>query len=266
MSGRETRVFGPVVSRRLGMSLGLDLVPMKTCTFNCVYCQLGRTASPTVTRASFCTPDEVVHDALSVLTTRTDIDYATLSGSGEPTLEIAVGEIIRRLKDACPTPVALITNGSLLDQDDVRADVLAADVILPSLDAGTEEIFRLVNRPHGSLTLERLLTGLEKLRHEYTGQIWLEVMLVKGFNDRNEQVRAIAALAKRVRPDRIQLNTVVRPPTEADSRALTLAEMEVAREFFGSETEIIADVSAVPGQGGETATHAQAVQRTCLDG
>jgi wyosine [tRNA(Phe)-imidazoG37] synthetase (radical SAM superfamily) len=224
------------------MSLGVDLVPMKTCSFNCIYCQLGKTQCTTVERRRFSDPEKLVAEVSEVLGSRRDIDYVTLSGSGEPTLELRIGEIVHRLKSVSDKPIAILTNGSMFTNADVREAVLEADLIAPSLDAATEAVFRKVNRPHESVTLDTLVAGLENLRREYTGAIWLEVMLLKCVNDDETHLRKLARLVERIRPDRVQLNTAVRPPADVNVEPLDQQEMETARRIFGPETEIIADV------------------------
>jgi wyosine [tRNA(Phe)-imidazoG37] synthetase (radical SAM superfamily) len=224
------------------MSLGVDLVPMKTCSFNCIYCQLGQTACTTVERGRFSDPEQLVAEVSEVLASRSDIDYITLSGSGEPTLEIGIGEIIHQLKSVSDRPIAILTNGSMFTNAEVREAVLEADLIAPSLDAATEAVFRKVNLPHESITLDSLVAGLEALRHEYKGAIWLEVMLLKGVNDDETHLRKLARLVELIQPDRVQLNTAVRPPADAGVTPLNLQEMEAARRILGPEAEIIADV------------------------
>ena len=243
MSSQQSRVFGPVVSRRLGMSLGVDLVPMKTCSFNCIYCQLGPTPRTTIERKRFSDIDEIVVEVSRVLSSRSDIDYITLSGSGEPTLELGIAEIIHRLKGISRIPIAILTNASMFSNAEARQAVMEADVILPSLDAATEEAFQKINRPHKSITLEKLVTGLEQLRQGYSGKIWLEVMLVRDVNDDELHVRKLAELVERIRPDKAQLNTVVRPPAERDVEPLDQRDMETALRIFGPNAEIIADVA-----------------------
>jgi len=243
MSSQQSRVFGPVVSRRLGMSLGVDLVPMKTCSFNCIYCQLGPTPRTTIERKRFSDIDEIVVEVSRVLSSRSDVDHITLSGSGEPTLEIAIAEIIHRLKGISRIPIAILTNGSMFSDAHVRQGVMDADAILPSLDAATEEVFQRINRPHQSIRLETLVLGLERLRDGYPGKIWLEVMLVRDVNDDELHVRKLAKLVERIRPDKVQLNTVVRPPAERDVEPLDQRDMETALRIFGPNAEIIADVA-----------------------
>lgn len=209
---RTHHVFGPVPSRRLGRSLGVDLVPFKTCSYNCIYCQLGRTTCKTIERKEWVPMEAVLDELKRKLVCRPD--YITLTGSGEPTLHSRLGEIIKHIRALCEVPVAVLTNGSLLWQRQVREELAQADVVLPSLDAGDASKFRFLNRPHPSLTFDRMLEGLVAFRNEFAGQYWLEVFLLGGYTAMEADVMKIAALAKHIRPDRIQLNTVTRPPTE----------------------------------------------------
>ena len=168
------------------------------------------------------------------------LDYITMAGSGEPTLNAGIGEIIAAVKNLTATPVALLTNGSLFYLPEVRAQVAAADVILPSLDAAREETFRQINRPHAGLTLDLVITGLKALRQEFAGQVWLEVVLLKGMNDNPEELAALKSLLAELAPDRVQLNTAVRPTADASARPLTQEEMEAAAAFLGGGAEVIA--------------------------
>jgi len=212
-------VFGPVPSRRLGNSLGVDLLARKACTFDCVYCQLGRTAERTTERRRFVPPDAVVAEVRRVLGSGAAVDYVTLSGSGEPTLSIDLGRVVRAIKGFARVPVAVLTNGSLLGRDDVRADLAEADLVVPSLDAGTQETFERVNRPLG-LQVGEVACGIRGFTLGYAGQVWLEVMIVAGLNDSPDEARAIARLLAGARLDKVQLNTVVRAPAEGWARAV----------------------------------------------
>jgi wyosine [tRNA(Phe)-imidazoG37] synthetase (radical SAM superfamily) len=250
---KETRatphVFGPVPSRRLGRSLGVDLTPRKVCSFDCIYCQVGRTTRRTTEREQFMAAADIVAEVRAKLKTVPRPDYITLSGSGEPTLHAGIGEIIDGIKRITDVPVAVMTNGSLFYNPEVRRACLHADLILPTLDAGDEETFQAINRPALSgvegpaagLTLARVAEGLEALRREYDGKIWLEVFLVEGVNSSPEQVRKIAAVAERIRPDRIQLNTAVRPTAEPDVKALSEAALTELAKLLGPKAEVIAD-------------------------
>lgn len=232
-------VFGPVPSRRLGRSLGVDLVPFKTCTYDCVYCQLGRTTRLTVERREWVPIKAVLAELDSKLACQPD--YITLSGSGEPTLHSQLGDVIEHIKTMTDLPVALLTNGSLLWQKAVREQAALADVVLPSLDAAEPTQFGLINRPHPEITFESYLEGLESFRREFNGQYWLEVMLLDGCTSEPAQVRRLADCIRRIRPDRIQLNTAVRPAAEASVRALSPDRLAVLARCFEPQAEVIAE-------------------------
>ncbi len=228
-------LFGPVLSRRLGLSMGVDLLKYKTCNLDCVYCELGRTACLTSCRDRFVPPEKVLRE----ISARRDepFDHLTFAGSGEPTLCRDLGEILARAKDMIDAPVAVITNSTLLSSPQVRREVALADVVLPSLDASSEDIFRAINRPASVLKIEKIVQGLKDFRKEYSGEIWLEIMLVKGVNDHEAEL--IAGAAESTNPDRVQLNTVVRPPAEPVS-PLSEEEMQKMLEIFPG-AEIIPD-------------------------
>ena len=242
-------IFGPVPSRRLGRSLGIDLVPYKTCTFDCIYCDLGRTTRKTMARQSYVHPEEIQGELelyLSVLDKKPD--YITISGSGEPTLNTNIGEIIQRIKEITSTPVAVLTNSSLLSLDKVRRDLSEADVVLPSLDTITPTLFEYINRPHPSLRIEEIVSGLIQFRKQYRGQIWLEVVFCRGINDDKEEIERLKGVIERIQPDRVQLNTPVRPPAEEFAYPLTLAQLEEIRERLGDKAEIISEFAAPMGE------------------
>jgi wyosine [tRNA(Phe)-imidazoG37] synthetase (radical SAM superfamily) len=210
-------VYGPVPSRRLGQSLGVDPVPFKTCNYNCVYCQLGRTSPLTNRRADFFPVQDILAEAQAALSAHRpgQIDYVTIVGQGEPLLCASLGRLIRGLKALTGIPVAVITNGSLLFMPEMREEVGAADVVMPSLDAADEETFRRVNRPWPRLHIQDIIEGMAALREVLAGQLWVEVMLVKGLNDTEETLLPIAAALKRIRPDQVHVNVPIRPPAEA---------------------------------------------------
>jgi wyosine [tRNA(Phe)-imidazoG37] synthetase (radical SAM superfamily) len=232
-------VFGPVPSRRLGFSLGVDIIPKKVCSFDCIYCQIGKTTRKLVERASYFDTDEIVNEVIEALSQAPHVDYISLSGSGEPTLNADLGRIIGKLKERTRVPVAVITNGSLLFLQDVRRDISAADVVLPSLDAASEDIFRYINRPHGIIEMESIVEGLSAFRHAYEGQIWLEIMLVKDVNDDPDELKALRTIVNSLRLDRVQLNTITRPPSELIGSSLSHEGLTAARDFFGGNCEII---------------------------
>lgn len=237
-------VFGPVPSRRLGLSLGIDLVPFKTCSFDCIYCQLGRTTCKTVQRREWLTWEPVLDELRQCLDDRPD--YITLSGSGEPTLHVGLGELIDRVKCITDTPVAVLTNGSLLWRQDVRRDLLHADLVIPSLDVGDECCLRQVNRPHESLSFERIVEGLIAFREEYRGAYWLEVLVVAPWTAQLERVESIAAWVRRIRPDRVQLNTVTRPPAETFAKPVPRERLVELAKLFDPSAEVVDDYGQSP--------------------
>lgn len=209
-------VFGPVPSRRLGQSLGIDTIPLKTCNWNCVYCQLGRTLPLTNERREYYPAEDILLEAEQALRSHAsgEIDWVTFVGSGEPTLHSRVGELIRRVKGLTPLPVAVITNGSLLYLPEVREELSVADAVLPTLDAGTAALYRKINRTHPETTFERLVEGLVAFRDTYQGRLWVEVMLVSGLNDTSQALEDIAKVLKRIKPDAVHINLPTRPPCE----------------------------------------------------
>ena len=203
-------LFGPVLSRRLGLSMGVDLLPFKTCNLDCIYCELGRTTCLANCRDRFVQPDKVIRE---IRAKKNDgFDHLTFAGSGEPTLSADLGDLIRISKEIVDTPVAVITNSTLFTSERVRKEVASADIVLPSLDAATQGTFKAINRPAPGLRIEDIIEGLRLFRKEFSGEIWLEVMLVKDVNDHEAEM--IANAANSINPDRIQLNTVIRPPAE----------------------------------------------------
>jgi wyosine [tRNA(Phe)-imidazoG37] synthetase (radical SAM superfamily) len=228
-------LFGPVLSRRLGLSMGVDLLRYKTCNLDCVYCELGRTACLTSCRDRFVPKQKVIKEI--ELKRAEPFDHLTFAGSGEPTLSLDLGEIVTQAKKIVEAPVAVITNSSLLSSPSVRKEIAAADVVLPSLDAVSQTAFQAVNRPVPGLLAEEMIQGLKDFRKEFSGEIWLEVMLVRGINDL--EAEAIARAAESTEPDRIQLNTVVRTPAEP-VEALSEEEMQRMLEIFPG-AELIPD-------------------------
>lgn len=242
-------VFGPVPSRRFGRSLGVDLTPLKTCSFNCVFCQLGPTPQTTVERREYVPVQTVKDEILRWRDAGGTADYATLSGSGEPTLHSGFGEVLRFLKTELPCPAVLLTNGSLLYLPEVRAAAGQADVAKLSLSAWDDDSFRRINRPHPDLDFHRSVAGMRAFRQGFAGRIWLEVFLIAGLNDAPNQVERIAALAAAIGSDKIHLNTAVRPPAEASVQPVDRDRLAELAELFRPRAEVIADFSARPGSG-----------------
>ena len=237
--------FGPVPSRRLGRSLGIDLVPFKTCSYDCIYCQLGRTTNKTIERKEHFPVDEILKGLEKRLHEISPPDYITLAGSGEPSLYSPIKELIRGIKAMTDIRVALLTNGSLFWMDGIREAVLEADLIIPSLDAGDEDTFLTVNRPHDSISFSKMAEGLCALRESFTGALWLEVFLAGGITDTESEIVKLKKWADRINPDWVQLNTAVRTPAEDFVRTVSEEKMEEIAAFMGSHAEVIADYSKV---------------------
>jgi wyosine [tRNA(Phe)-imidazoG37] synthetase (radical SAM superfamily) len=234
-------VFGPVPSRRLGQSLGIDTIPLKTCNWNCVYCQLGRTKPLINERKEYFPPDDILTEVRQALDVHQpgEIDWVTFVGSGEPMLHSGMGYLIRKVKDMTDLPVAVITNGSLLYQPEVRQELLPADAVLPSLDAGTPGLYRHINRPHADLTFDRLLAGLIDFRREYRGKLWVEVMLVHGLNDTSEALWSLVDVLRLVQTDAVHINLPTRPPAETWVQPPDEESLMRAMAILGNIAEVI---------------------------
>lgn len=232
-------VFGPVPSRRLGFSLGVDIIPAKYCSFDCIYCQIGKTTHLEVERMHFFDTEEIIDEVIASLEDAKRVDFVTFSGSGEPTLNSDLGLMIREIKRRANMPVAVITNGSLLYKKDVRDDLMEADVILPSLDAASEDIFRYINRPHPFLDLDIIVTGLKEFRKNYKGQIWLEIMMLRDVNDDPDELAKLKDVIDDLGVDKVQLNTVVRPPSEQIRGTMGRSDLERVCRYFGPGCEVV---------------------------
>ncbi|MBW1895645.1 MAG: radical SAM protein, partial [Deltaproteobacteria bacterium] len=204
---KKNFVYGPVPSRRLGRSLGVDLVPHKVCSYDCIYCQLGSTKQTTIERKPYLPANEILDQVREKLKKGIDADYITLAGSGEPTLNTEIGLLIHEIKQLTETPVAVLTNGSLLGNSQVRESLMEADVVLPSLDAHDEEGFQTINRPHSEIRLEAVLEGLSTFGKEYPGQIWLEVFILDGINATPTDATQFKQLVESVKPQKVHINT-----------------------------------------------------------
>jgi wyosine [tRNA(Phe)-imidazoG37] synthetase (radical SAM superfamily) len=240
-------LFGPVPSRRFGRSLGIDLTPFKTCSLDCVFCQLGRTTEKTVARREYVPTDKVLAELKEWLEGDDQADYITLSGSGEPTLHSGFGRVLEFIRSKTVIPAVLLTNGTMLQMQDVREAAACANVVKVSLSAWNQASFEWVNRPHNQLRFDQLVKGQIDFRAQFRGQLWMEVFLVAGMNSWPADVAKIADHAKKIGPDRIQLNTAVRPPAEDFAAALSAESMQGLLPLFDPPAEIIAEFKATHG-------------------
>lgn len=236
-------VYGPLKSRRLGLSLGISLTPYKICDFDCIYCQLGKTIDSTSERKEYVKTEEIVGEIKAWLQNNPEesrnINYITISGSGEPTLNIKIGELIREIKKIIASPVAVITNASLLNDRQLRFDLSGADLIMPSLDTVIPEVFSRIDRPRQNIKIEQVIEGLISLRREFRGKIWLEVMLVRGINDDIRQIRKLKEVVDKINPDKVQLNSPVRTTAEPALLPLDKDKLSSVRKILGDKCEII---------------------------
>lgn len=233
-------LFGPVPSRRLGMSLGVDLVPHKVCTLNCIYCECGKTTDLTLVRKEYAGYDAVIKELDHYLSHHPVPDYITFSGAGEPTLNTGIGRVIEFIKkEYDPIPVAVLTNGTLLSQEIVRKELLPADLVLPSLDAATDPVFRKINRPFPGFDIESVIEGLEAFRKAYSGKIWLEVFIVPGMNDHEPELTLLKKAIERIKPDQVQLNTLDRPGTVDHLQAASGKALQRIVDFWGLDNVLI---------------------------
>jgi len=232
-------IFGPVPSRRLGLSLGIDLVPYKTCSLDCIYCECGKTNNLTKIRKKWFDADAILKELKVKIDRAHKIDYITFSGSGEPTLSEDIGYLIKKIKAEYKLPVCVLTNGTLLYQQKVRNNLLDADIVMPSLDAASEKVFKLINRPVSGLKINTIINGLIDFRTIFKGKIFLEILFVKGINDSEFEINKLSEAADKIMPDKIQLNTCVRPGTETDIKQLSENELNIIAKKFNLPVEII---------------------------
>lgn len=236
-------IYGPVSSRRLGLSLGVSLCPYKICNFDCIYCQLGKTRQKINERKEYAKSDDILGELKTWLQNNPSeamsLNYITISGFGEPTLNIKIGEIISEIKKISSCAVAVITNASLLSRKEVRSDLLGADLVVPTLDAATAEIFHKINRPHQDIKIEDVINGLAAFRKEFRGKIWLEVMLVRGVNDDLAQIRKLKEAIDIINPDKIHLNSPVRSTAEENVLAADKKKLNKIKEIFGEKAQIL---------------------------
>lgn len=236
-------LFGPVPSRRLGISLGIDLIPFKTCSYNCVYCECGATTHLTIKREEYISSKKIIYELKDFLKQKPKLDYITFSGSGEPTLNSEIGQIIDFLKADFPKyKVAILTNGSLLSEEKVRQAILRADLVMPSLDAISEKVFQKINRPDTNLKIEKIVQGLTDFRNEFNGEIWLEIFIVPEINDYEKELKLLKAAVDKINPDKIQFNSLDRPGTENWVKSLSQKKRrEIISNFKNCSVEIISE-------------------------
>lgn len=204
--------YGPIHSRRLGRSLGVDVMPLKTCSLDCVYCECGKTNALTLERKEYFPTEEIIQSLDQALREKKDLDYITFAGSGEPTLHIGLGRIINFIKDNYSQfKVAVLTNGTLLNDPAVIKDLSSADLVVPSLDAVSNDAFQKINRPEQSLTAESIIAGIENFKENFNGEIWLEIFIIPGINDDEQELRLFKKTIEKLNIKKVQLNTLDRP-------------------------------------------------------
>ena len=238
-------IFGPVPSRRLGLSLGIDILPKKTCNMNCIYCEIGKTDKVTNEVKSYSSWKDIFNELKNYLKNRKNqIDCITFTASGEPTLHKDLNKLIKATKQITKKPIIILTNSSLVNNKEVFSSLIEANLVLPSLDAATEKCFKKINRPHPDLKIRDIIDGLSKLKKEMKGEMWLEILFVKGINDNKKELIALKEAISKIAPDKIQLNTVTRPPAEEFARPVSENELINIKEFLGNNAEIIVDFKA----------------------
>lgn len=219
-------IFGPVPSRRLGSSLGIDVIPHKTCNLDCIYCEVGKTNKMTITKKSFMKIDDVIAELNEIYPMlKEKIDVVTVTGSGEPTLNKDLYDIITEIKKIVIHPTVLLTNGTLVTDDEVKKSMHEFDIVVPSIDAVSQDIFHKINKPHKKLNLGDILKHLKIFSDNYNGKLYIEVLLVKGINDNYTELKKIADYIKGLKYEKVQLNTVFRPPAYQEAKGLTDKEL-----------------------------------------
>ncbi len=232
-------VYGPVPSRRLGRSLGVDPIPSKTCNYQCIYCQLGKTTNFINERKSFFPKNDIISEIQEVVSQDVqNFDYITVVGSGEPTLYRDLENLILVAKEKSHKPVCVITNGGLLYDKEVRDSLMPADIVLPSLDAGDEKSFIKINRPHPSIKYDAVIKGFIDFKNDFTGKFWVEIMLMKGINDSKEELLKIKDKIDLIKPDRIDINVPMRPPVEEWVKIPDKSVFSLLNEMFGEFNNI----------------------------
>ncbi|MBS3741056.1 MAG: radical SAM protein [Candidatus Cloacimonetes bacterium] len=235
-------LFGPVPSRRIGVSLGIDLVPYKTCTYDCVYCECGKTTNLTIKRKEYVPTNEILQELEDFLKKEPELDYITFSGSGEPTLHIGIGRIVDFLKTKyAQYKIALLTNGALLYDKNVQNAIMDVDLIMPSFDAYSSGIITEINQPANEFDAEQYRKGFKEFFDRYEGNVNVEVFIVKGINDNKEEIKKIDDFLSTINIDMIQLNTMDRPGTENWVESVSREELNMIKRYFThNNVEVIA--------------------------
>lgn len=235
---KQNHIFGPVHSRRLGLSLGIDVIPFKTCTLNCIYCEQGQTTNLTTLRSEYVPLEDVLLELETKLKTTTP-DHITIAGSGEPLLYSRLKELISGIKELTNIPLVLLTNGTLLHMQEIRESILNCDIVMPSIDAVTQKVFNEVNCPHKDLQLDQILNGFIQFSKEFQNKLWIEILLIKNISDSSEHLSALKDFVKQLNPNKILLNTVARPPWSKKAIPMNEQSMNNIKDYFGEQAEVI---------------------------
>ena len=239
MAQQRKYTFGPVPSRRLGLSLGVDIIPNKLCSLDCVYCEVGITDKRGIARKEYFPANEILAEVKEVIAEYPNLDHITISGSGEPTLNIKIGDIIRGIKRMTNIPIAVLTNGTLLNDPEVRRDLMDADIVSPSLDAVSTEIFEKIDRPNPNLRIDFIIEGIKTFRREFKGRMWIEILFVKGMNDFDEEVFKMKQVLDEIQPEIIHINTVTRPPAYSIAQGVEENRLKEIQKILGDRSEIV---------------------------
>ncbi len=243
-------VFGPVNSKRLGHSLGIDVTPKKICTYDCIYCQIGKNENTKVKQIETADVDSIVFEVQKYLHKYKNLEYITFAGSGEPTLYKDIKRLIIELRETTNIPVCLITNGSLFYKQEIREQVLRADLVIPSLDAGCDETFQKINQPNKAIEFDKMVDGLIKFSHLYKGSLWLEVFIIEGVNDNADEMGKIADIASKMKLEKLQLLTADRPVAYKEYKAVSYEKLALLAKCFEGiegrryEVEVISSAKA----------------------
>ena len=237
---------GPVISRRLGKSLGINIIPNNICSLNCVYCEAGLTSDLTLKRDEYVPTQEIIDELDHFLKNKPDIDYITFSSTGEPTLHSGIDEIIAFLKNNYPNyNIALLTNGTAFINEELIDKIKDVDLIVPSLDAVFQDTFEKINRPHEDIKISQLINALINLREKATGKYWLEIFIIHDLNDTKNELNKFIEVINKINPDKIQLNSLDRPAPEKWVKPVKQSTLEGIAEYLkkGLEENIGIDIA-----------------------